>query len=215
MAAVAGAWLGARYGSEWMEAASGSAALSPRVVYWLTVVSMLLLLLVVGVPAVRDRVMGVWRAAIAALSLARRIPMPVLGACVGLSAISLVARVAVLPVLALSLDNHPTTGVLTIASFALIHGQIAMPTPGGAGPIELAFLKGGVGVLEGSAALLGAWRLYVSGFPIVVGFTLGGLVYGKQVWEVLRWKRPTGLEGPGSSGGTRTTGAGDAGSSLH
>ena len=82
-------------------------------------------------------------------------------ASIPLSLVNLITRVAILPVLALALDNPPAMGPMILGSFALLYSQLVLPTPSGAGAVELGFLGGAAGDLgDGQAWLLLAWRLF-------------------------------------------------------
>jgi len=112
-------------------------------------------------------------------------PLWLLLRCVLLSAVSLAARVAILPVLASATPQPPSLGVLTVASLGLLYGQLFVPTPSGAGPIDVAVLGGATGISTKAGALLGAWRLYTSILPIVAGFAAGALAYGRTILSLI------------------------------
>lgn len=189
LAAGAGAWLTAQFGGEWLALVKGERLrVSPGMVRALTVVALLSLFVMVGVPQIRDRLVGVVRGLGKARDAVRRLPMSALVWCVALSMIALVARVAVLPVLAWAYADAPP-GAMALVSFTLLHGQIALPTPGGAGPIELAFAEGAVGIDQHAGLILGWWRLYITLIPIVVGFGLGALAYGRLAWQVIPFRK--------------------------
>ena len=81
-----------------------------------------------------------------------------------MSFINLATRVAILPVLALTLPIPPAMGPLAVGSFALLYSQLVLPTPSGAGAVELGFLGGAAGDLgSGEGWLLLAWRFYTNG----------------------------------------------------
>jgi len=114
----------------------------------------------------------------------RRMPRWPLVASLPLTFISLATRVAVLPVLALTLPSPPPLGPVTLGSFALLYSQLVLPTPSGAGAVELGFLGGAAGDLgESEGWLLLAWRLYTNGVGVVLGVVLAAHVYG---WPALR-----------------------------
>jgi uncharacterized membrane protein YbhN (UPF0104 family) len=101
-----------------------------------------------------------------------------------LSLVNLVARVAILPVLALTLTSPPALGPMALGSFALLYSQLVLPTPAGAGPVELGFLGGAAGDLgAGEGWLLLAWRFYTSGIGVLLGVLIAARIYG---WPVLR-----------------------------
>ncbi len=109
----------------------------------------------------------------------RRMPTwPLLGS-LPLSLVNVVTRIALLPVLALTLPDPPALPVLVVGSFALIYAQLILPTPGGAGAVEFGFLGGAAGDLgnDGSRLLL-AWRIYANGIGTVLGIWLAIRHYG-------------------------------------
>jgi uncharacterized membrane protein YbhN (UPF0104 family) len=114
----------------------------------------------------------------------RRMPRWPLLASIPLSLMNLVSRVAILPVLALTLPNPPALGPMMLGSFALLYSQLVLPTPSGAGAVELGFLGGAAGDLGGDQGwLLLAWRFYTSGLGVVLGLWLAARIYG---WPALR-----------------------------
>jgi uncharacterized membrane protein YbhN (UPF0104 family) len=96
-----------------------------------------------------------------------------------LSFVNVVTRIALLPVLALTLPDPPALPVLVVGSFALIYAQLILPTPGGAGAVEFGFLGGAAGDLgnDGSRLLL-AWRIYANGIGAALGIWLAIRHYG-------------------------------------
>jgi uncharacterized membrane protein YbhN (UPF0104 family) len=114
----------------------------------------------------------------------RRMPRWPLIASIPMSFINLATRVAILPVLALTLPTPPELGPLMVGSFALLYSQLVLPTPSGAGAVELGFLGGAAGDLgEGEGKLLFAWRLYTNGIGVILGVALAARIYG---WAALR-----------------------------
>jgi uncharacterized membrane protein YbhN (UPF0104 family) len=114
----------------------------------------------------------------------RRMPRWPLVASLPLSLVNLMTRVAILPVLALTLPDPPAMGPMLVGSFALLYSQLLLPTPSGAGAVELGFLGGAVGDLgEHQGWLLLAWRWYTNGVGVVLGIWLAGKIYG---WPALR-----------------------------
>jgi uncharacterized membrane protein YbhN (UPF0104 family) len=114
----------------------------------------------------------------------RRMPRWPLLASVPLSLVNLVTRVAILPVLALTLANPPPMGPMLLGSFALLYSQLVLPTPSGAGAVELGFLGGAAGDLgQGQGWLLLAWRFYTSGLGVLLGVWVAAHIYG---WPALR-----------------------------
>jgi uncharacterized membrane protein YbhN (UPF0104 family) len=101
-----------------------------------------------------------------------------------LSLVNLATRVAILPVLALTLTNPPALGPMTLGSFGLLYSQLVLPTPSGVGPVELGFLGGVAGDLgQGQGWLLLAWRFYTSGVGVMLGVLIGASIYG---WPALQ-----------------------------
>ncbi len=114
----------------------------------------------------------------------RRMPPTVLLATIPFSFVNLASRVAILPVLALTLSSPPPPGTVAVGSFALLYSQLVLPTPSGAGAVELGFLSGAAGDLgREEELLLLAWRAYTSGVGLVLGVTLAVHVFG---WTTLR-----------------------------
>jgi uncharacterized membrane protein YbhN (UPF0104 family) len=114
----------------------------------------------------------------------RGMPRWPLVASVPLSLINLVTRVAILPVLALTLAHPPALGPMILGSFALLYSQLVLPTPSGAGAVDLGFLGGAAGDLgDDQAWLLLAWRFYTSGVGVILGVWLAAQIYG---WPALR-----------------------------
>jgi uncharacterized membrane protein YbhN (UPF0104 family) len=130
-----------------------------------------------------------------ALVYARRMPAWPLLASVPLTLLSLAARVAILPVLALTLPNPPAMGPLAFGSFALLYVQLLLPTPSGAGVIDIGFVGGAVGNLgEHHRSLLLIWRFYTTFVLIALGLTLALIEYGPAaVGAIVRGRahRPT------------------------
>ncbi len=101
-----------------------------------------------------------------------------------LSFLNLATRVAVLPVLAATLPQPPELWPMVLGSFALLYSQLILPTPSGAGAVELGFLGGAAGDLGGRAGwLLLAWRFYTNGVGVILGIGLAAHAYG---WPALR-----------------------------
>ncbi len=118
----------------------------------------------------------------AALAHARAVPARALVATAALTALQVAARVAVLPVLTRALPVPPDVGVAALGAFALLYGQLAVPTPSGAGAVELAGAAGAAGALgEDAAWVLGWWRAYTAAGSVVL--TLPWL------WQLRRRRR--------------------------
>ncbi len=110
---------------------------------------------------------------------AKNLPPMVLLVASGLTVISMIARVAVLPVLVLPFFADAPLGQTLLGSFGLLYGQILLPTPAGFGPVELGFALGFAGSIAPGqiAALLVAWRFYT----LVLGAALGGVMLARTV----------------------------------
>jgi uncharacterized membrane protein YbhN (UPF0104 family) len=90
-----------------------------------------------------------------------------------LTGLSMIARTAILPVLAAGLPDLDPRAVV-VGSFALLYGQLVLPTPAGAGGVELGFIGGFAGALAPAALaeLLLTWRIYT----LILGAGLGALL---------------------------------------
>ena len=93
-----------------------------------------------------------------------------------LTGLSMIARTAILPVLAAGLPGLDPRAVV-VGSFALLYGQLVLPTPAGAGGVELGFVGGFAGALAPAALaeLLVAWRIYT----LILGAGLGALLLAR------------------------------------
>jgi uncharacterized membrane protein YbhN (UPF0104 family) len=130
----------------------------------------------------------------------RRMPRWPLVASLPLTGVNLVTRVAILPVLALTLPSPPAMGPMILGSFALLYSQLVLPTPSGAGAVELGFLGGAAGDLgESQGWLLLSWRFYTNGLGVLLGVWLAAQIYG---WPALRkLVRPAAAEVSEHAGG--------------
>lgn len=179
--AAAAGFVGWRFGDEWW------AEVGPEVVRaarkgaeWLVVLAVAAVLAMVVARWLRRRGVGAASIPKPSLAVLRGTAGWPLAASVPLTLASVAARVAILPVLAAAWGPADTPlPVMITASFALTYGQFLLPTPAGAGAVELAF-AGGVAGDEGAAApgLMLAWRLYTFVIPVVLGFGLAALAYG-------------------------------------
>ena len=185
----AGAIIGARYGSDWWHTIAPR--VDARLVRWLVlaiiVIGLLLAFLVWRLHTRARRVQAEppregFRELIRDLL---SFPPRLLLLCLASSAVSLVARVGILPVLELTAPHPPSLGAATVASLGLLYGQLVVPTPSGAGPIDVAVLSGASGVTTGAGRLLAAWRIYTTIVPITVGLIAGFVAYGRSVLSLL------------------------------
>jgi uncharacterized membrane protein YbhN (UPF0104 family) len=93
---------------------------------------------------------------------------------VPITLVNIAARVAILPLLAQALDQPPPLAATVVGSFALLYAQAVIPTPAGAGAVELGFLGGAAGNLGAAETqLLVVWRLYTTVLGTVAGLALG------------------------------------------
>jgi len=159
---VAAGWLVWRYAPAWwLMAGPRLTAAAESAWPWVVMVAILSVLAWraarrVTSPATRQLRRPIRRA----LVYWRRMPRWPLVASIPLSFINLATRVAILPVLALTLPSPPALGPLVVGSFALLYSQLVLPTPSGAGAVELGFLGGAAGDLgSGEGWLLLAWRI--------------------------------------------------------
>ncbi len=111
--------------------------------------------------------------------LVRLVPLHAQLLAIPLSVVNVVARVAILPVLAQLLTDPPAWATIWLASYTLVYGQVVVPTPAGAGVVDAGFLAGAaaVGNDDAGRALL-FWRIYSSGAGLVLGLLLGAPRYG-------------------------------------
>ena len=121
------------------------------------------------------------------LRLARRMRTWAVAVTVPLTALHVMARIAILPVVFATLSNPPALGTVIVGSFALIYGQNFLPTPSGAGAIELGFLDGAAGYVGPEAsALLVMWRFYTTLLPIALGCIFGTAMYAPVLNRMAR-----------------------------
>jgi uncharacterized membrane protein YbhN (UPF0104 family) len=130
--------------------------------------------------------------------LLRGVPPGVLALSLPLNLVNVVTRVALLPVLVLTLPQPPDEGTLVLGSFTLLYGQLFLPTPAGAGVVEAGFLAGAGGDLGGSAVrLLFWWRVYSAGVGLAAGILFGIPRYGlRPLLQALRPRRARGEGAP-------------------
>ena len=123
-----------------------------------------------------------WRGRVReALRLWAGMPRATLVSAVLLSVVSVSSRTLLLPLLAVAVPGHADFGVIWVGSFMMGYSQLLLPTPGGAGAVELAFLGGMAGDPGASPApLLVAWRGYSLGVATVIGTALALQRYGAR-----------------------------------
>jgi uncharacterized membrane protein YbhN (UPF0104 family) len=113
----------------------------------------------------------------------RRMPQWPLIAGLPLSLVGILTRVAILPVLAFSLASPPPVSLLIFGSFILLYSQMVLPTPSGAGVVELSFMGGAAGEFSHDGLLLVTWRVYTTGIGVLLGVGFALKIYG---WPALR-----------------------------
>ena len=103
----------------------------------------------------------------------RTIPPRLQFAATWTTLLSIAARTAILPVLAMHVPDLSLGGVV-LGSYALMYGQMMLPTPAGAGGVELGFIAGFEDSLDAPARaeLLALWRFYTLVLPVALGFLL-------------------------------------------
>ncbi|HET7620506.1 MAG TPA: lysylphosphatidylglycerol synthase transmembrane domain-containing protein [Gemmatimonadaceae bacterium] len=198
--AVAG-WLALVYAPSWWRAARP--LLESRMTgswIWIAVALAVIALIWWGAVRLSARSGGaVQRGTRRAWAYYRRMSAWPLVASVPLTLVSLAARVAILPVLALTLAHPPATGPLIFASLILTYGQLALPTPSGAGLVEIGFLGGAAGDMGARyGSILFVWRFYTTILLIALGIGLGVMQYGSDAISAIM------------RGRARTTGRGRA-----
>ncbi len=191
IALPAGVALAVAYGGDWWRQVGGhsTAIALPLLLGMVALVA--LVGLVVGTSTwVRVRLARALRHLWILLGDLSRMPIRTAAASIGLSVVSLVARVAIFPVIALATPAPPPLGVAVLASFGLLYGQLAVPTPSGAGPVDVAVLKGAAGVTAGAGFVLATWRLYTTILVAAVGTVLGVVIYGRGMLSFFRLRQP-------------------------
>lgn len=122
---------------------------------------------------IRHRVRRQWRVAWAHV---RRAPVWVLGLGALLTAISIAARVLILPALAIAVNvgDPPSFGTMFFGALTLLHAPLLLPLPSGGGGVEVAFLSGFAGDFGShGVAILLLWRFYTAIiFTLIGGYLL-------------------------------------------
>jgi uncharacterized membrane protein YbhN (UPF0104 family) len=142
---------------------------------WLIGVAALVAAAAVGAHALRGRILASVAGTIReAVAQTRRLSARALSGTTLLTAASIASRVAILPVLLRGYGPVPDLIAVLLGSFGLLYGQQVLPTPAGAGGVELAFVAGAARVLSGGeiAGLVVAWRVYTLVLPAGLGLAL-------------------------------------------
>jgi len=138
---VAAGWLIWQYAPAWWMLAGPRLEAAARVAWpWVLVVVVASIVAWRAARRVTSPIKHLRRPIRRALVYWRRMPRWPLIASIPMSFINLATRVAILPVLALTLPTPPELGPLMVGSFALLYSQLVLPTPSGAGAVELGFL---------------------------------------------------------------------------
>lgn len=114
----------------------------------------------------------------------RRMPAWPILASVPLSFLNLATRTCLLPLLLHTAAEPPPLGPALLGSFALLYSQLLLPTPSGAGAVDVGVLGGVAGHAgTGQEWVLLAWRGWSNG----VGVLLGGVLAVRYLgWPVVR-----------------------------
>jgi uncharacterized membrane protein YbhN (UPF0104 family) len=192
-------YVGSAYGLTWWSAAR--ARLVPaahRIAPWIG----LTLILGVALWAILRRIAprffaGVHGTLRTSLRNARRIAPWAVAISVPLTVLHVIARLAILPVLTLAVPGSPAMGPVWVGSFALLYGQLFLPTPAGAGAVDVGFLNGASGYIGPNATeLLIAWRFYTTVTGIILGVIFGVPYYGETIrrWLLRRQRERNTLQ---------------------
>jgi len=183
--ALFGGWLAWRLAPAWWDAVRPAVEQALATGWpWAVAVGGVVLLAGLGVWYARRREPRVVEPG-AFRGMLHQVPAAPLAAGAAVSLFNVVARTLMLPVLALTLPDHPPLGVMMVGSFVLLYSQLVLPTPAGAGAVELGFLAGVAGDLgAGEGGLLVAWRFYTVGAGAALGAILAVSLVG--VRPVLR-----------------------------
>jgi uncharacterized membrane protein YbhN (UPF0104 family) len=183
---VAAGWLAWRYAPAWWASAGPRlATAAERAWPWILLVALASVVAWIYARRVTSPVARQLRRPVRRAQVYwRRMPAWPLLASIPMTLLNLATRVAILPVLALTLATPPDLGPMALGSFALLYSQLVLPTPSGAGAVELGFLGGAAGDLgQHNGWLLLAWRFYTNGVGVVLGVWLAAKIYG---WPALR-----------------------------
>lgn len=139
---------------------------------WLGLALVLVVIGAIGAQWYRRRHPGVLhQSARRAFESVRALPAGSVALATATTALCMALRVAVLPVLLIPYHAQSNLGAVILGSFGLVHGQLFLPTPAGAGGVDVGFVAGFAGSLTGPqvAGLLLAWRAYTTGFDLLLG----------------------------------------------
>jgi uncharacterized membrane protein YbhN (UPF0104 family) len=181
--ALLGAVLAWVAGLEWLALLTSASAGAGRLlmnVGGIFLVGWLLVLIIRHLAPARSAAVG--RSMRGGITLVRRMGAGPALLTMPLTVLDVITRIALLPLLAISVASAPPADVLAVASFAMLYGQIAMPTPGGAGIVDLGLMGGAAGNLGADAGpIVFWWRMYTAGLHIVLALP--------ALWWRLRQRR--------------------------
>lgn len=168
--ALLGAALAAVAGKEWFHLLRDFGSDAGRLLGWLAAIFAAgWLLVLIARRAAPHRSQQVGQSLAQGVGLVRGMGVRPALQTVPLTVLDVFTRIALLPILALGIADAPPADVLAIASFAMLYGQVAMPTPGGAGIVDLGLLGGAAGDLGAHAgAIVLWWRAYTAGLHIAL-----------------------------------------------
>jgi len=164
----------------WVEVGPSLVAAAQRGWPWIVAVALVTMLAAwLGHRLAPAGVKALRREIIAARIYARRMPRWPFWASVPMTVINVAGRVAILPILVSTLPDPISVGASAMGSFTLLYSQLFLPTPTGAGAVELGFLGGAAGDLgEQVTTLLLIWRFYTVGIGVLLGGALAIWRYG-------------------------------------
>lgn len=181
--------LGFAFAPEWWMVV-GPGLIIAAVTQWPVILALVVVSLVAWWLARRllpDSVQAVRREIETARAHARDLPLWVYLVNIPLTVAQIASRVAILPVLALTLPSPPPLFATILGSFVLLYGQALIPTPAGAGAVELGFVEGAAGELGvETGELLIIWRLYTTLLGLALGVAFAVYRYG---WSAIPIKR--------------------------
>ncbi len=189
--AIAG-YVGSAYAVRWW--VGTRARLVPaihRALPWIVATALLCLLLWAFLRRINPRASSQVRGTfLTSLRRASRIRLWAVAVSVPLTFLHVAARLAVLPVLVLTLPSPPELGPVVFGSFALLYGQMFLPTPAGAGAINVSFLNGAAGYMgPDTTQLLIVWRFYTTVTGVILGVIFGVPYYGDAIRRWLLRRR--------------------------
>jgi uncharacterized membrane protein YbhN (UPF0104 family) len=186
------AWLSWRFAPAWLEQAAPQLAEGlDEALPWVLLVALLTVATWViarrFIPKLRT---SLKRSLLRAIAAARRLSPLTLLATVPLTLANLAGRVGILIVLTRMLSEPPPAGLVALGSFLLLYSQLYLPTPSGAGAVDLGFIGGAAGALgPARRTLLLAWRFYTTILPIALGVVLALHLFGRHAAARLLGRR--------------------------